>query len=453
MKLFSLLISTYLASSVCFAADAIKIKRNDRQYEGSGFFVRANNTIYALTSQHVVGNMVRDSHQSHVDPMCSIEIVFDKKSYCSSVISCSILHGLCALSVEVSLRQKNISIFNLQDLSHKDFLNKKVSVAGYPFYSEELYLMKGQISQNYYAKPLLYMVPSLYQLQGVSSEFGMSGGPVLSEQNTLVGMLSHQFIEEDLVQTLIVPVQFIFDWLNNLDQQGKPKSYIDFAFSTSDSSWITRNFFDLSLGWPGYMKIYKDLSYAPENFDVRQKNLSDFQLGHLFYKKLALFFTKHRNVNYIYIYIYGFDLGSKDLGYANFRSNPESINVFLSLLDHQKLVAVGRIDQDFPSQEFLDFSNSLRMIDLYLRFHENEVPTFKKYIQFFLSEQFFNTLEGFAAYSACFDDLNAILFPAQIPQAEKDYIMQNDLLYSVFNAYQKLKQTQHIIICDFMKLN
>jgi len=69
--------------------------------------------------------------------------------------------------------------------------------------------------------------------KGAPTEFGMSGGPVFSQDNHFVGLLTHITYEAQ-PQTFIIPAHFVFNWFSTIDRSNY---HSDFQRTYEDSQY------------------------------------------------------------------------------------------------------------------------------------------------------------------------------------------------------------------------
>jgi len=185
-------------------------------FVGSGLLFRNSNTIYVLSSEHVIFNLSPGKHQvtSEVWGELDVSLVYHDWG-----------NGIALLKVDEPPRELIDSplIPSLDHLNSTDAVShSEVQIAGFPADSDQLIPDSGTITSTAVAKPLLAQQPKLIEITGARGEYGMSGGPVLNSSGEWLGVLSHQKLfegkEGDQELLYAIPAKGIRDLLTQFLQ-------------------------------------------------------------------------------------------------------------------------------------------------------------------------------------------------------------------------------------------
>jgi len=206
-----------------------------RYKQGSGTLIRKGADVFVLTSNHVLYPQSRD--QAH-PALCYDVSAENQQTYRTTFVAANFLQGLALLKV-VEPSQQDASALEALALpvaalaTVPPAADAELTFKGFPFAAP-----LGARASEYHAKVIdahsqrtSLVVPYVLEMDGLS-EYGLSGGTVLDENGTFVGMLSHQIlrIQEGRptvadarapdtagpVITLALPAPVIEAWLNDV---------------------------------------------------------------------------------------------------------------------------------------------------------------------------------------------------------------------------------------------
>lgn len=194
---------------------AVKVKSqfcgSDRFLVGSGWIVQSGQDVYVVSSEHVI------LHGPGNDGLICHSVQTSQGWLPSQLLITDWGNGLALLKVNTANATLKLTQLNeVNAFSEKSAELSKMSVYGSPARADSLYQDHlGRLLSTKSNRHLIPILDKTYELIGAHGEFGMSGGPVVADGNprVLVGILSHQYIEQKVGQAAQVKV---FDSVANL---------------------------------------------------------------------------------------------------------------------------------------------------------------------------------------------------------------------------------------------
>lgn len=202
------------------------------ELNGSGWAFTYKNEIYLLTSEHVV------YHDPGVDANVCHEVRFQNESAWRradlKIVDRGV--GLGLLRVRPTSAAPDVRALERTRAFNPAQANQVVvTTLGVPAAATSVYADgQGRIITTQSERHLIPLLERTYELLGVHGEFGMSGGPVFTDESgsVLVGVLSNQYIEqrpgqpaavreldrartENVNHIFVIPGDFALNWLKS----------------------------------------------------------------------------------------------------------------------------------------------------------------------------------------------------------------------------------------------
>ncbi len=192
--------------------------KSSTNLNGSGFLFTYRGLPLVLTSEHIL------------IPETETDVLIQMKNQEGQILKLQVLKsdwgsGLALLRVEEPLSTKTLS--DLTDLQTQPAPSSgPVISAGFPAASDGILIDPDGVLTNLQSHFELFLdVPYLLEVHSALTEFGMSGGLLLSEDLRPLGILSHKSgSAADL--TYVIPLSYALAWVQETIDQADFKAYI-----------------------------------------------------------------------------------------------------------------------------------------------------------------------------------------------------------------------------------
>lgn len=186
-------------------------RNSEAKLEGSGFLFTRDGLLFVLTSDHVV--VPTNAPAVHV-----IENERDDKAE-AVFLQANWAYGLALLGVKTergrsftdSAYPRFDDLFTYLPIDRADYRYKAM---GFPAGSSTLKSIDAHRSQNQSPAGTVLALKSVYGIESMAAEFGMSGGPVFVGDDTFFGLLSHVTLGE-VSRTFMIPRWEAIHWVQN----------------------------------------------------------------------------------------------------------------------------------------------------------------------------------------------------------------------------------------------
>ncbi len=177
-------------------------------WTGSGFILKYGDTPCVVTNAHVVSNT----------NFIQVKLASDSTRYTAKVLKIGHDCDLALLKIEDN---KFWNMASLLVLAEKIQVEGKVNVLGFPAGGIDFCMTEGTITRTEVASYVYNNIPLLTTHIDASIDHGNSGGPVISVDQTVVGVV-HQGGKLGHMIPLPILTHFLDDALNNKNYQGFP---------------------------------------------------------------------------------------------------------------------------------------------------------------------------------------------------------------------------------------
>lgn len=175
---------------------------------GTGIVVQWRGHKYVLTSDHVIYHSNRSfTHQ-----------ISDSKGHTDSLqyFVADAGRGLALLSFKDGPNSFESFDFETVGLQHPS-LFESITMMGFPADSDTVLVdQKGKLSNLKFSSDIFVELSQLMEVSSGHAEFGMSGGAAFSAEGVYRGLLSHQFVAQNLDTTLLIPAEVVRNWLESI---------------------------------------------------------------------------------------------------------------------------------------------------------------------------------------------------------------------------------------------
>ncbi len=231
----SLLILVFLSLTEAFGSSAVvKVKsflcdKPEVERVGSGILFMKEESYFALTSAHVI------FHGDQNERVCHTLHYEDAPSVSGTLLAANFANGLALLRVKGpgDLMRDGALPFSALEQGAALLPGNEATLAGYPFGSNTS--LRDEVSRILNAssnRSILPLVDKVIEVKG-HTEFGMSGGALLTPKGNLLGMVSHQYLSQQPGQParqnnyspdapregivgLVIPTETIRKWLDQV---------------------------------------------------------------------------------------------------------------------------------------------------------------------------------------------------------------------------------------------
>ncbi len=232
MKLLTCIVAFMISVSAAAAAPKFVVKVKSRtcsartELEGSGNLISIKDKIYVLTSDHVV------LHGTKADGVCS-SVALNGQELTLELQAANFLLGTALLEVlhpNAAAKKAALPVQNL--ISDMSEVGGFGALTGVPALSDTAVVdNSGQILSTNGTRHVLPLVTSWIEVRG-HSEFGMSGGALVTESGKMAGLISHQYLKLNLgtastiheydaegaggeIVALVIPGSLISKWIDS----------------------------------------------------------------------------------------------------------------------------------------------------------------------------------------------------------------------------------------------
>lgn len=175
-------------------------------FKGSGVIVTYKNSVYILTSEHVVlhDNDRDRRHEFHLDgqaPQTASYMVSD--------------WGMGLALMKVNSLKADPRYPALEDLakSSPPSVDSEAISVGFPLSSTSITAdSEGRVASTTNASTILVDVEQMLEIKGAHAEFGMSGGAVIGQSGAPIGILSHETPVEAGKVIYAIPIREAAKW-------------------------------------------------------------------------------------------------------------------------------------------------------------------------------------------------------------------------------------------------